>query len=226
VQACGSVNAAGAHTCAGLPSCGLLDFGCLQRRIRALRRRVNGLCVWMLKSLRAFLAAQWLTIRVVGTFVVLIAVFFSVLTYSPIVERIDIGEMMAQLSAWLSWLFLKGLGSIVGFPVVRDGKNIGSTGFAVEVSPACSGAVPTMIYLAAVFAYPTTVRAKAIGAAMGAAIIHAVNLLRVITLFLIGLFAHQYFHDTHVYVAQALVVCIAVATWLFWAGRFADAPGR
>jgi hypothetical protein len=45
-------------------------------------------------------------------------------------------------------------------------------------------------------------------------------------LFLIGLFAHQYFHDTHVYVAQALVVAIAVATWLFWAGRFADAPGR
>ena len=180
----------------------------------------------MLKSLRAFLAAQWLTIRVVGTFVILIAVFFSLLTYSPIVERIDIGEMLAQLSAWLSWLFLKGLGAIVGFPVVREGKNIGSTGFAVEVSAACSGAVPTMIYLAAVFAYPTTLRAKAIGAAMGVAIIHGVNLLRVIALFLIGLFARKYFHDTHVYVAQALVVCIAVATWLFWAGRFADAPGR
>ena len=47
-----------------------------------------------------------------------------------------------------------------------------------------------------------------------------------IALFLVGLFYHQYFHDTHVYVAQALVVAIAVATWLFWAGRFADAPGR
>lgn len=180
----------------------------------------------MLKSLRAFLAAQWLTIRVVGTFVVLIAVFFSLLTYSPIVERVDIGEMLAQLSAWLSWLFLKGVGAVVGFPVVLEGRNIGSTGFAVEVSPACSGAVPSMIYLAAVFAYPTTLRSKLIGAVMGVAIIHGVNLIRVVTLFLIGLFANQYFHDTHVYVAQALVVCIAVATWLFWAGRFADAPGR
>jgi exosortase/archaeosortase family protein len=180
----------------------------------------------MLKSLRAFLASQWLTIRVVGTFVILIAVFFTLLTYSPIVERVDIGDMLAQLSAWLSWLFLKGLGAIMGFPVVLEGRNIGSTGFAVEVSPACSGAVPTMIYLAAVFAYPTTRRAKLIGALMGAAVIHGVNLIRVIALFLIGLFANQYFHDTHVYVAQALVVCVAVATWLFWAGRFADAPGR
>jgi len=180
----------------------------------------------MLKSFRAFLVAQWLTIRVVGTFVILIALFFSLLTYSPIVERIDIGERLAELSAWLSWLFLKGVGSVFGFPVFLEGRNIGSSGFAVEVSAACSGAVPTMIYLAAVFAYPTGLRAKLIGALLGIVVIHGVNLIRVVTLFLVGLFANQYFHDTHVYVAQAVVVCIAVATWLFWAGRFADAPGR
>ena len=180
----------------------------------------------MLKSVLSFLASQWLTLRVVGTFVVLIAVFFSLLTYSPIVERIDVGALLAQLSAWLSWLFLKGLGSLVGFPVVINGTNLGSGGFVVDVSPACSGAVPTMIYLAAVFAYPASLRSKLTGAVIGAVVIHGVNLMRVVTLFLIGLFASEYFHDTHVYVAQALVVAIAVATWLFWAGRFADAPGR
>ncbi len=65
-----------------------------------------------------------------------------------------------------------------------------------------------------------------IGAGIGFAVIHAVNVLRVIALFLIGLFANQYFHDTHVYIAQALVVVVAVVTWVYWAGRFADAPGR
>jgi hypothetical protein len=29
-----------------------------------------------------------------------------------------------------------------------------------------------------------------------------------------------------VYVAQALVVCVAVALWLYWATRFADAPAH
>ena len=47
-----------------------------------------------------------------------------------------------------------------------------------------------------------------------------------IVLFLIGLYFHQFFHDTHVYVAQALVVCVAVALWLYWATRFADAPAH
>ena len=94
----------------------------------------------------------------------------------------------------------------------------------MDVSPACSAAVPMMIYMSAVLAYPASWRARLIGAAIGFGVIYSVNLVRVVSLFLIGLFANQYFHDTHVYVAQALVVCVAVATWLFWAGRFADAP--
>lgn len=180
----------------------------------------------MLKRLIAALVSHWLTIRVVGTFVALIAIFFSVLTYTPIVKRIDVAAALAQLSARVSWVFLHGLGLMLGFPVSLNGTALASGSFAVDVSPACSGAVPAMIYLAAVFAYPTTMRAKMIGAGMGIGIIGGVNLLRVVALFIIGLFFNRYFHETHVYVAQALVVAIAVATWLFWAGRFADAPGH
>lgn len=180
----------------------------------------------MVRRLLGFLASQWLAIRVVGTFVGLIVAFFSLLTYAPIVERVDISLLLAQASAWLSGLMLHGLGAVIGFPVMRNGTNLASGAFVVDVSPACSGAVPSMIYLAAVFAYPASLRSKVVGAGIGLGVIYGVNLLRVVTLFLIGLFAHQYFHDTHVYVAQALVVAIAVATWLFWAGRFADAPGR
>jgi exosortase/archaeosortase family protein len=94
------------------------------------------------------------------------------------------------------------------------------------VAPACSGAVPTSIYLAAVFAYPTSWRARGIGAVIGVTVIHLVNLLRVSALFLIGLYFHEIFHESHVYVAQALVVCVAVALWLYWATRFADAPAH
>lgn len=180
----------------------------------------------MLNRLIGFLKPCWLTIRVVGTFVFLIALLFSLLTYTPIVKRIDIAAMLALASARVSWVFLRVLGAIVGFPVRIDGTVLASGSFVVDVSPACSGAVPSMIYLAAVFAYPTTVRAKLIGSGIGMAIIHGVNLLRVVSLFIIGLFLNQYFHQTHVYVAQALVVAIAVVTWLFWAERFADAPGR
>lgn len=180
----------------------------------------------MLKPVVAFFSRQWLMIRVVGTFILLIALFFSLLTYTPIVKRVDIAWMLAQLSAWLSWALLCVIGLVMDFPVRIEGTNLASGEFIVDVSPACSGAVPSIIYLAAVLAFPTSWRSKMIGVGLGVSIIHGVNLLRVVALFMIGLFFNEWFHETHVYIAQALVVAIAVATWLFWAGRFADAPGH
>lgn len=170
--------------------------------------------------------SNWLAARVIGTFLVLIVVFFFILTWDPLLKYVDIGAGLAHLSAGMSYLVLKVVGAIGGFPVHKMGTIMGSGDFEVDVAPACSGAVPTSIYLAAVYAYPTTWRARGIGTAIGVGVIQLVNVVRVSALFLIGLFFHEIFHDTHVYVAQALVVCVAVALWLYWATRFADAPAH
>jgi exosortase/archaeosortase family protein len=170
--------------------------------------------------------SYWIAVRVIGTFLFLIMAFFFVLTWDPILKVIDIGAGLAHLSAWMSYGVLRAFGAIAGFPVHRMGTIMGSGPFEVDVAPACSGAVPTSIYLAAVFAYPTTWRARWLGTAIGIGVIQVVNILRVTALFLIGLYFHEIFHDTHVYVAQALVVCVAVALWLYWATRFADAPAH
>jgi exosortase/archaeosortase family protein len=170
--------------------------------------------------------STWLQVRVIGTFLLLITVFFFILTYDPILKVIDLGAGLAQVSAILSYGVLKVIGAIGGFPVHRIQTIMGSGNFEVDVAPACSGAVPTSIYMAAVFAYPSTWRSRAIGAVLGIVTIQIVNIFRVTALFLIGLFFHEIFHDTHVYVAQALVVCVAVALWLFWATRYADAPAH
>ena len=162
----------------------------------------------------------------IGTFLFLIVAFFIILTWSPIVDRVDLGAGLAQLAAWMSFGILWVLGLLMGYDLSLNGTIMSSGDFVVDVAPACSGAVPTSIYLAAVFAYPTSWRAKGIGAVIGATIIHLVNLLRVSALFLIGLYFHEIFHESHVYIAQALVVCVAVALWLYWATRFADAPAH
>jgi exosortase/archaeosortase family protein len=148
------------------------------------------------------------------------------LTYEPFVQRVDFASGLARVSAWISFYLLRGLGFLIGMDVHKDGTILGSGAFEVDVSPACSGAVPSMIYLAAVLAYPASAKAKLIGSVLGLAMINGLNLIRVVALFLIGLYANQYFHETHVYVAQALVIAVAVATWLFWAGRFTHAPGH
>jgi exosortase/archaeosortase family protein len=170
--------------------------------------------------------SYWVSVRVIGIFLFLIMAFFFILTWDPILQVIDIGAGLAHLSAWMSYGVLRLIGLLGHFPVTKDGTIMGSGSFEVDIAPACSGAVPTSIYLAAVYAYPTTWRARWLGTAIGIGVIQIVNVVRVSVLFLIGLYFQEIFHDTHVYVAQALVVCVAVALWLYWATRFADAPAN
>lgn len=170
--------------------------------------------------------SYWVSVRVIGTFLFLIMAFFFVLTWDPIIKVFDIGAGLAYVSAWMSYGVLRVLGALRGFPVERMGTIMMSGPFEVDVAPACSGAVPTSIYLAAVFAYPTSWRARWLGTVIGIGVIQLVNVVRVCALFLVGLYFREIFHDTHVYVAQALVVCVAVALWLYWATRFADAPAH
>lgn len=175
--------------------------------------------------------AERQSLRVVGTFLFLIVAFFFLLSWEPIVKHVDIGSALAHLVAWASFAVLKVIGLLLGMDVglthVRLSTPVaGGPPFEVDVTAACSGAVPTSIYLAAVMAYPASGRAKVIGSLMGVGAIYLINITRVCVLFFIGLYSQRLFHETHVYVAQALVVAAAVALWLYWAGRFAHAPGR
>lgn len=170
--------------------------------------------------MKSYSEAAW----VIGSFIALILAFFFILTWGPIVDRVDLGSGLAKITAWISYGLLSVISAMVGFPIHKNGTIMGSGDFEVDVAPACSGAVPMSIYLSAVLAYPATWASKRIGAGLGIGVILFVNVLRVSALFLIGLYFKQVFHETHVYVAQALVICIAVALWLFWATRYADAP--
>ncbi len=172
--------------------------------------------------MRSYSEAAW----VIGSFLFLILAFFFILSWGPIVDRFDIGAWLARVTAWISYGALFVIGAIADFPLHKNGTIMGSGQFEVDVAPACSGAVPMSIYLSAVLAYPATWASKRLGAALGIGIIFVVNVGRVTALFLTGLYFQQIFHETHVYVAQALVICVAVALWLYWATRFADAPAH
>ncbi|GIW45556.1 MAG: hypothetical protein KatS3mg077_2838 [Candidatus Binatia bacterium] len=169
---------------------------------------------------------QWPVVRVVATFLGIILAVFAATDYAPLADRLNFAEWMAQFATWASSFLLRALGPVLGFAISVQGTRITAGGFAVDVTEACSGVVPTAIYGAAVLAYPASWRARAIGLALGTVVIHTLNVLRVVGLFLVGLFANPYFHYTHVYLAQALVIVVAVATWVYWAQRFVHVPGR
>ena len=101
------------------------------------------------------------------------------------------------------------------------GTVIRSPRFAVNIRNGCNGVETMLIFLAAVLAYPARWRARLAGLALGIAAIQAVNLVRVVALFLTGVYLPRLFDTSHTVVWQTLVILFGVLLWISWASRFA-----
>jgi len=128
------------------------------------------------------------------------------------------------LCEWVAWtavpfLALWGEASSAGSLLNLDG-------FSVSIVDACDGVLPSYIYLSAVIAFPSRWRDKLWGILLGLPAIFLINLIRVVTLVIVGARWPDLFEGVHIYVWQALVIALSMALWILWAERFARTASR
>ncbi len=114
--------------------------------------------------------------------------------------------------------------NLIGQDTRMRGTIIESRRFAVNIQNGCNGVETMIIFLAAVFAFPASWPARAIGLMLGLLAIQFVNLVRVVALFLTGAYFPRFFDNSHTVVWQTVVIVSGVLLFVFWANRFA-APG-
>ena len=113
---------------------------------------------------------------------------------------------------------------LLGQDIAMTGTIVRSPRFAVNIRNGCNGLETMIIFLAAVLAFPARWKAKAAGLVLGFVAIQAINLVRVVALFLTGAYFPAFFDSSHTVVWQTIVVLFGVLLWIFWAQRFAT-PG-
>ncbi len=136
-----------------------------------------------------------------------------------------------RLIAWSLALFgllrLPWVGVHILLPVTRlqaaaGSALVGPSSLPIEATLACSGADALALCLAAIVAYPARWRMRAAGAAGGAAVLLALNTIRIGTLGRAAA-SPRWFDALHVYVWPA-VLTIAIAGFVFTWMRFVDRP--
>lgn len=98
---------------------------------------------------------------------------------------------------------------------VRNSLISGSS-FAVEVARGCDAVQVCSLLAAAVIAFPLAFWRKLRGLVLGIVVLQIVNLLRIITLFLIGAHFSSVFHAAHVYVWPSILIVVTIALWIGW----------
>jgi exosortase H (IPTLxxWG-CTERM-specific) len=98
---------------------------------------------------------------------------------------------------------------------------VSSPRFAVTIYNGCNGLITSLIFISAVLAFPARFSAKLIGVIGGLLAIQLINLVRIISLFYIGVFLPQLFEDVHIFIWQSLVIIAGISLWIVWAHIFA-----
>lgn len=147
---------------------------------------------------------------------------FSILFQIPwIDDRVIVP--MTELLARIAGLGLRGL----GFEIQVSGTVLGgSEGFAVNILKGCNGAYVMAIFLAAVLAFPATWKERGIGILAGLPAVQGINLMRILSLYWIGVRHPDLFERFHYHVWQTLVILLSMALWVLWAEFLVRKPAR
>jgi exosortase H (IPTLxxWG-CTERM-specific) len=109
--------------------------------------------------------------------------------------------------------------NLLGQHVALRGTVIQGPHFAVNIRNGCNGVEAMLIFVSAVLAFPASWRSRFAGLTLGILAIQAVNLVRVVSLYLTGAYLPRFFDASHTVIWQSVVILCGVLLWVFWANR-------
>lgn len=152
-------------------------------------------------------------LRFILLFVLLMVLFYSFWMQAFFQENIT--SAITRLDAKLASLVL----NIFGFGTHVDGSNLISDRFSVNVKTGCDGIEGMALLVAGIISYTAAKSHKIKGIIYGVLFLFVVNLIRIIHLWLTGVYMPDYFDFFHETGWQILFIIVSIATWAFWISR-------
>lgn len=106
--------------------------------------------------------------------------------------------------------------SLIGFSNYTSGTVVGSQAFSMNIAYGCDALEPTFLFVVVVLAFPAQWKKKIIGIVGGVLILYSINIIRLITLFLTGIYKREYFELMHIEIWQALFIFLALILFVLW----------
>jgi exosortase H (IPTLxxWG-CTERM-specific) len=115
---------------------------------------------------------------------------------------------------------------LCGMEAVQNGGTIASPhGFSYKITYGCVGLIPVASFVTAVLAYAAPFRPKLLGIVVGVPILLALNLVRLIHLYYLGVNRSALFDFFHETVWNSCLILSIIILWLTWV-RWSDAQVR
>ena len=150
-------------------------------------------------------------LRFLLIFGILLAVFYLFIAFVPFYSKRFVPSyhhFIAEVSGYLL--------TILGQDITVMDASISSPRFSVNIIRGCDAVEPIALYVCAVLAFPLSFMKKLPGMIAGTLVLSLLNFIRIVSLFLIGVYSPKIFNLTHIDLWQALFIFFAVLLWILW----------
>lgn len=154
----------------------------------------------------------------VAKFVAVLLVLYAVVALNQVNDAVILP--FTALVARASALLLR----VLEGSVAAEGTVMRSARFALDVRNGCNGVEATILLVAAILAFPATLRSRIAGLIGASIAIELLNVIRLASLFWLGEHYRSVFDLFHVAVWQSLIILAAISMFVIWSFRFAERP--
>ncbi len=151
-------------------------------------------------------------IRFVVVYLALIGIMELFLGLHYFQKLLDLNGIYSGATAWISARLL----SAAGIEVTSAGPLVHLPGRSLYIAFGCNGLEAVVIYGAAILAYPATFLYKLKGLIGGLVVLQVVNIIRIVVLGIAAVKFGKWFDYIHYYIAQGLMIAIALGLFILW----------
>ena len=141
-------------------------------------------------------------------FAVLLSIFYLFLFTAFFENHIQVH--IVSLNASISGFIL----NLFGQHTFTSGSFITSSVFSINVKRGCDAVEPMALFAAALLAFPSSIKNKIKGLLIGISILFVLNIIRIVSLFLTGIYYPSVFEIMHIEVWQFLFILFALGLWI------------
>jgi len=149
-------------------------------------------------------------------FTLLLVVFFVFINSVYFTSHINPGILSAN--AWISSKIL----NLFGLQTGVSGEKIYSKAYSITIARGCDAVEGIALFSAALLTFPAKWRSKLIGFLAGTIFLLLLNLVRIISLFITGLYFPKAFPLMHEDIWQGVFIFCVIGVmifWIRWAGK-------
>ncbi len=144
-------------------------------------------------------------------FGVLMGLFYTFIAFAPYYNKVllpSYHHLIAKMSG--------GILRFLGQDITAVGVSVSSPDFSIRIIRGCDAVEATALFVCAVLAFPAPFLRKVPGIIAGTLLLGILNLVRIVSLFLIGVHFPNIFGFMHIDTWQALYIFFAVTFWVLW----------